>query len=281
MNSNDLNINLLVERIITEINLNDYSDEDFIEVFFTKFRPWVKQNHGDEVGAYPMSLLVKTYLDEFCDKLGIRARGYGGTAQRMAYAGREMVEKNLHKLPSLGKKEKFTEKYKKGIELLVKNLDLPSFVKLQFEEDRPYEVYCKVIVDFDEFIKSSLDNNEYRNLVSIESQLRKSFENFLGVTFGNPSHGQLKFHCYSDPEMVGEEKWIKTVLNKQIKKEIKQLPNGNGIHSMKYERNKFKIELKLRFSSYVRWENKRNILNAARELVRNLGYSSTIFELTD
>ena len=35
-------------KIISEnINLADYYMEDFVEVFYEKFRPWIKINHGD------------------------------------------------------------------------------------------------------------------------------------------------------------------------------------------------------------------------------------------
>ena len=53
-------------KIISEnINLADYYMEDFVEVFYEKFRPWIKINHGDEVGKYPMSFLIKKYVKDF------------------------------------------------------------------------------------------------------------------------------------------------------------------------------------------------------------------------
>ena len=49
-------------KIIYEnVNLRDYYTEDFVEVFYEKFRPWIRINHGDEVGKYPMSFLIKKY----------------------------------------------------------------------------------------------------------------------------------------------------------------------------------------------------------------------------
>ena len=53
-----------VSMLIEQVNLEGYTDEDFIEVFVNLFRPWVKSNHGDEVGQHPMSYLVKKYIDE-------------------------------------------------------------------------------------------------------------------------------------------------------------------------------------------------------------------------
>ena len=55
----------LIPVLLEEFNLNDYSDEDFVEVFVKYFRNWVKKKHGDEIGGYPMSLLFKKYTNEF------------------------------------------------------------------------------------------------------------------------------------------------------------------------------------------------------------------------
>ena len=48
-----------------------YTSEDFIEVFFNYFRPWIKSNHGDEVGQYPLSYLLKKYYQDFCKYSGV------------------------------------------------------------------------------------------------------------------------------------------------------------------------------------------------------------------
>ena len=50
--------------VLESVNLDDYDNDDFIEVFFRFFRPWVKQKHGDEISEYPMSYLFKKYIDE-------------------------------------------------------------------------------------------------------------------------------------------------------------------------------------------------------------------------
>lgn len=62
---NETELEKLIIMISENIDLSDYKDEDFLEVFINHFRPWVKLKHGDEVGEYPMSLLVTKYFDEF------------------------------------------------------------------------------------------------------------------------------------------------------------------------------------------------------------------------
>ena len=60
--------NLAISKnlVLENVDLSGYDDEDFIEVFLTYFRPWVKSKHGDEIGARPFSYLFNTYLKEFC-----------------------------------------------------------------------------------------------------------------------------------------------------------------------------------------------------------------------
>ena len=269
----------IVNFIKESFNINDYDDTDFIEVFIKFFRPWIKKTHGDEVGEYPMSFLVKKYYEDFAKDMGIDSnRHWGSGTAKFSKIGREIVLKGLHKLPSLGKEDKFTEKYKKGIELLVKNLELPDFVTVKFEEERPYFVRGSINFDFESLLKSNLDNVESRNLRNVQSEVRKSFENFLGVTYGNPSHGELSLQFGSD-NMVGEDEWIKKELNKKIKAEIKQLPGSSSIHRIKYERNGLNSSIKLIFKSDSRWSTHREIKDNVKTLLRNMGYNTNMLEV--
>lgn len=269
-----------IVRLVKESNnINDYDESDFVEVFIRLFRPWVKKNHGDEVGEYPMSFLVKKYYEEFAKDFDIDTNRYWGTGtSKLQKIGREIVLKGLYQLPSLEKKDMFTKKYKKGIELLIKNLQLPDFVTVKFEEERPYFVRGYINFDFERLLKSNLDSTESRNLRNIQSEIRKSFENFLGVNYGNPSHGELSLQFGSD-NMVGEDEWLKKELNKKIKAEIKQLPGGSSIHRIKYERNGLNSSIKLIFKSDSRWNTQREIKDNVKALLRNMGYNTNMLEV--
>ena len=61
-------LNRIVKTVLENFNPSEYQDEDFIEVFLNYFRPWVKKTHGDEIGQYPLSLLIKTHINEFIEK---------------------------------------------------------------------------------------------------------------------------------------------------------------------------------------------------------------------
>ena len=60
-----------------QVDVSEYEESDFIEVFVKYFRPWVKRFHGDEVSEYPMSHLVKKYNADFIKDYGIELRDNG------------------------------------------------------------------------------------------------------------------------------------------------------------------------------------------------------------
>ena len=87
-------------KILSEdINLSEYSDEDFVEVFVMEFRPWIRKNHGDEVGQYPMSLLVKKYIREFALESGLEELDlrYSNILNQMIKIGRQLVKQEIIK----------------------------------------------------------------------------------------------------------------------------------------------------------------------------------------
>ena len=115
-------MSLVYNNIIFEsIDVTQYNDEDFIEVFVMEFRPWIRKNHGDEVGEYPMSLLVKKYINEFANEFGLSSNElrYGNTLNQMRTIGREIAIKGIRQLPSLSKNFMFTEKFKRAIEYFI------------------------------------------------------------------------------------------------------------------------------------------------------------------
>jgi hypothetical protein len=128
----------VINRIVESYGDDSYSDEDYVEVFLNYFRPWVKKNHGDEIGEYPLSYLVKKYMSEFAKDNGMIPDnviyGYRNNLANAANVGKAMVGQGKHKLPSLRSQEKFTEKYKKPLEFFLAELNLPEFINVEFVE---------------------------------------------------------------------------------------------------------------------------------------------------
>ena len=269
-----------VSMIVEQVNLSGYEDEDFVEVFLNLFRPWIKSNHGDEVSKYPMSYLVKKYFQEFTTDYNIESDRYGTTMKKIISAGRDIVRYGKYELPSLNSNKKFTERFKKPLLFLVDNLKLPDFINLKFDEEMPNKVRGEVIVDFPKMIKSS---DGPKSPYTISKKLLKSFEDYLGVEFGSPVHGKLDFYLNTTPTYVGLDEWIKKEFNKNIKKQIKELPLAErNISSLKFilSTNHLKGEIKIGWKRDSRWSEHHEVKKSVRELLSNMGYNTEILEIT-
>ena len=271
-----------VSMLIEQVNLEGYTDEDFIEVFVNLFRPWVKSKHGDEIGQYPMSFLVKKYVDEFLAdiKVDVDVR-YESGLKKFVRIGREIVRSGTYNLPSLNSNEKFTERYKKHLEFIINHLNLPEYINIKFNEDSPNKVYGEAIVDFQKLLKSQ-DNPPTIRQIAIN--LTKFFEDFLGIEFGSPVHGKLDFYLNSTPTYVGLNEWTKNEFNKNIKKEIKNLPSAErNISSLKLildNHSRLKAEIKIGWKRDSRWSEHNKIKEEVRNILKSMGYNLEILEVT-
>jgi len=244
----------LIPVLLEEFDINDYSDEDFVEVFIKYFRNWVKKTHGDEIGSYPMSFLFKKYEDEFLRDIGLKEERhyyYGSGAAKFAKIGRDIILKQLETLPTLAPNKKFTEKYKRQIDHLIKYLDIPDYVKFNVEEERPNDVNVEFEIDF----PSMLISNDDFHAATAFTNLKKYLTDFMGVEFGSPSHGLLKFNYHV--RTIGGDEFVKKIFNKQIKPNLKKLPSSGAIHSMKLslDTHRLTITLIFRQSSYYSTRN--------------------------
>ena len=254
-----------------ELDLSGYSDEDFIEVFVEYFRPWIKETHGDEVGMYPMSLLVKKYLDDFNNHYELYVGShYGGILLRMAKSGMALAKKGIKKLPSLNKDFLFTEKFKKVIDHFVSSYNFPDFVKLHLEEKTPFNIRAYLTMDFVPTMKydGSLNkingfNQEFINLI----------KNYLGFEIGSTAHGKLNL-ITEGVRFIGFENWVDSFFNKKFKKEIRELPKVKDyLHSVKVKSRDTTCEILLTFRRNTRWENEESVKSEIINYLEGLGYN--------
>jgi hypothetical protein len=273
--------NQLVKMLIESIDLSHYRDEDFYELFYKNFRPWVEQKYGEEVSQYPVSYLVDEYLESFAKHYNVELRGM--PMNKVKNLIQDLVTHGHFKLPSRRKEAKFTEKYEKGINRLINNLLLPDFYTVKLIEKEPYNVYFDLEIDFERFISSKLTKNELSVFsgYKIFQNLHKYFEDFLGVQYGNPIHGKLRFGRQSTT-YVGVDEWIKNTFNKVIKKKIKELPHSNTIHRISFvEINNTTnvVNIKIIFTRDSSWSRNQEVIKSVKELFNSLGYNKDVFDI--
>ena len=267
----------VVKQIVESINLTDYEDEDFIDAFLQSFRQWIAEKLGDEYKNHPISSLLKRYGDEFVkDKELFTARGRGFDASRynLVHYGKELVDKAHYSLPSQYKTEKFTEKYKKIIPYLIEVLDLPPYITIEFVENEPNRVLIKYNLDFDGWMK--YPNKENFDPWTLNNKIKKVFTNYGGVEFGNPAYGQVQITHQTNRDS-SSELWVKTVLNKIIKKKIREIPNvKERISSIRFEVDSNGGQIIVIFSRYTPYSERANIIEQSEDVIRNLGYGPNL-----
>ena len=269
----------VINRIVESYSDDVYNDEDYVEVFFHYFRPWVKKNHGDEIGEYPLSYLVKKYVAEFATDNGMHPDnvifGYRNNITNAANIGKKLVQQGKHKLPSLRSQEKFTEKYKKPLEFFISELNLPDYIKFDLIEENPYNIWAIFDVNWEGLIK--YQGTEKIKPDAVVKELTQRISDFLGIEIGNPTYGQLSLKLKKD--YVGIDEWIKKTLNKEIKKKFRELPNSRILHAIKFETKSYELggELKLSFKS---WNGRNDFIRNAKDLLQSMGYNTNILNVT-
>ena len=269
----------VINRIVESYSDDVYNDEDYVEVFFHYFRPWVKKNHGDEIGEYPLSYLVKKYVAEFATDNGMHPDnvifGYRNNITNAANIGKKLVQQGKHKLPSLRSQEKFTEKYKKPLEFFISELNLPDYIKFDLIEENPYNILVIFDINWEGLIK--YQGTEKVKPDAVVKELTQRISDFLAIENGNPTYGQLSLKLKK--EYVGIDEWIKKTLNKEIKKKFRELPNSRILHAIKFETKSYELggELKLSFKS---WNGRNDFIKNAKELLQSMGYNTNILNVT-
>ena len=263
-------------KILSEdINLSEYSDEDFVEVFVMQFRPWIRKNHGDEIGEYPMSLLVKKYIKDFALESGLEEDGlrYSNILNQMILIGRQLAKQEIIKLPSLKKDIFFTQKFKKILDHFIDSYNFPDFVKVHFEETSPFKVSGWITVEFEPAMKY---DGDLRDVHVFSRELTNLITNYMGFELGSPAHGKLEFQFGGGVRFLGVEDWVKNVLNKKIKKEIKTLPHRGALHSMKFTTNTGAIrgEITLTYTRDTWYSNQTNFKSEFQDYLQSLGYNT-------
>ena len=272
--------NLAISKnlVFEDVNLSGYDDEDFIEVFLTYFRPWIKSKHGDEIGGRPFSYLLNTYLEEFCQDMGIDTRfiRYSSKTSLMSRAGREIVLLGKHSLPSLRSQRKFSEQHKRGLDIALKMLDLPDYVNIRIEEDEPYEVDIFADVDFVQAARDlSIDNPFKKIHQKMSYQLPKFIEETMGIKRGKPVLGELEFHGMTN--VLNFDEWVKKE-GRVIKRALAdKYPNDYRQLKIGYGRNI--VELKIGFRQHTGWFKKSEIAQYLRDLLGEKGYNTSSFNI--
>ena len=270
------NINKFVSMIMEEVSLKDYTTEDFVDVYITIFKNWIKEKYGEQEIKYPFSYLKKKYEDEFFKFYDLRKVTYGGQYTMMANAGKEFVEMSLHsydQVPSTDSSwfdKSINQRTWKAIEDKFK---FPSYMNVEVVETRPRNLELDINVNFLDYIKST-ESNPYPTGYQLITEIQKFMKKYGGVKFGNPLHGDLKlterFYRFN-----GEEDWFNTAFKKEIKPKLKKEVNSRAYRGLKYEIKNGKPTITVLFTGYS-CSDKDEAHEEVRKIIRDLGYTNNL-----
>jgi hypothetical protein len=248
--------------------LESYTNEDFIEVFFNYFRPWIKTNHGDEVSQYPLSFLLKKYYQEFCKYSGVDIDDDDEFTyySDLIKIGKALIKKEQHKLPTLRPVSKFTEKYSRQIQSLLKFLNMPEWLTVSFEEKTPFKVTMSFNVDFPSMMK--IGGGE-KNVSTYFHEFTEQLENYMGIKTGSPSHGDLNIE--NTILLNGVDEFSNPKFQKELKTQIKSLRwGGRDIHSIKITLSDRGMTVQINFGKSVGFHDKSDYMDSIRDFLSTM-----------
>jgi hypothetical protein len=263
-----------VLSVIMEQTTYDYDKDDYVDIGISTFKDWLKETKN-LTGKYPFGYLKNKYGEEFIDFLYTGHENDKPSYRSIIHSnpenwGRLIVKYGVvSDLPTLAKKSTFMETYSRYLPRIVNMLKLPTWIKIEFTEPNPYQVFININVDFPEMIKSN--TTQVFTSYEITTKLKDFLERFLGLEFGKVVDGKVLINR-GPINLNGLDEWIKNVFNKELKKEFKNLPNVKDLHSISLkqpndlDKTDIKVTTKRGSSSY-------KITGQIRDLLTSKGYN--------
>lgn len=263
-------------------DVTSYPMMDLYYTFFKIFKQWVEDRFGLDVDNYPISYLMDKYTRQFLEEVAGQTFEDDSDVPNLDRWGIQkliidLVKKNKASIPSLRKQEKFTEKYKNQIPFFIKRMELPDFISVSIDEPKPYELMVSVVYDIEKVLRQE---EIIKSPSTIVQKLKEYFKNYLGVQEGNPVHGDIEINYQRDPVFKDFNDWGKNVLNKKIKKKIKELDSKGIIRSIRFTPSLTKSELKMSFKSDTPYGERNTLRNEVKTYLNDEGYKNIRVEIT-
>jgi len=261
-----------------ETDLSLLTTEDYQDYWNQFLRFYAKETGKNISSKVPISYLDKLLRDEIIEKYGLEFGRY--TASSPSSIVKQLIQKGAIEFETFRPEEKFTEKYANPLSKIISRIKINPKYKITIGEERPNEVYVRVNIDAEDWLK--LSNEEKRQANEFQPNLRINIQKFLGVEFGSPTHGKLNMNGYGTNVMNGDE-WITNVMNKKIKKEIKESIFNEYIQRMSIKINSDKLKISIisprnrRMNRY--WDVRTQFEKFMKDLFEKYGYNKDSFEL--
>lgn len=261
-----------------EIDLSHLTNDDYQDYWNQFLRFYADETEKNFSKKLPISYLDKVLRDEIIEKYELNVPNY--SARKYVDIAKQLIQKGAIEFETFRPEEKFTEKFVNPLSKIISRIKINPKYKITIGEEKPNEVYVRVSIDTEDWLK--LSNEEKTQANNFHDELRTNIQKFLGVEFGSPAHGKLTMTGYGTNVMNGDE-WIKNVMNKKIKKEIKESIFNEYIQrmSIKFGSDRIKISIisprNRRMSRY--WDISTQFDKFMIDLFEKYGYNKDSFGL--
>jgi hypothetical protein len=241
-----------------EIDLSLLTTDDYQDYWNQFLRFYADESGKNFSKKIPISYLDKVLRDEIIEKYKLNVPSY--SSRKYVDIVKQLIQKGAIEFETFRPEQKFTEKYANPLSKIISRIKINPKYKITVNEDRPNEIYVRVDIDTDDWLK--LSNEDKRE--------------------ANNFHGKLNMNGYGINIMNSDE-WIKNVMNKKIKKEIKESIFSDYIQriSINFKNDKLKISIisprHRRMNRY--WDIRTQFEKFMKDLFEKYGYNKDSFEL--
>jgi hypothetical protein len=264
--------------MVNEIDLSLLTNDDYQDYWNQFLRFYADETGRNLSKKLPISYLEKVLRDEIIEKYELDVPSY--SSRKYVDIAKQLIQKGAIEFETFRPEQKFTEKYANPLSKIISRIKINPKYKITVDEDSPNEVYVRVYIDTEDWLK--LSNEDKREANNFQTELKTNIKKFLGVEFGSPAHGKIDMRGYGTIVMNSDE-WIKNVMNKKIKKEIKESIFSDYIQriSIKFNNNKLQISIisprHRRMNRY--WDIRTQFEKFMNDLFEKYGYNKESFEL--
>jgi len=261
-----------------KIDLSLLTNDDYQDYWNQFLRFYADETDKNLSKKLPISYLDKVLRDEIIEKYELNIPDY--SSRKYVYLAQQLILKGAIEFETFRPEEKFTEKFANPLTKIISRIKINPKYEITIGEEQTNEVYVRVDIDTEDWLK--LSREEKREANNFQTELKKNIQKFLGVEFGPPAHGKLTIYGYGTNVMRGDE-WIKNVMNKKIKKEIKESKFKNDIQRMSVNFDSDKIRISIispRWGGFNReWSKREEFQKFMDNLFEKYGYRKDSFDI--
>lgn len=227
-----------------------YSEVDFAELFINNFKKWMVEKYGPESIDYPVRLLLYNHMSDFLLHLGweqptmrlwtladverfLKGDGYPTVVEVTAKA---IKDGKFIRYKTIKPQKLILPKYKKLINEIISEWQLPSYVNINVSEETPHKLVVDVEIDFVRAMKDPKVFERDINSSTVTRLLQKQLKDF-GIKVGDRFLGHLRIEDGENYVTdVSWDDWLKNEWAKKIVPGLKKLDKMKLIKSIQVER---------------------------------------------